>query len=156
MTNLDSILKSRDITLPTKVCIAKAMVFPVVMYGYENWTIQLAMLSNCGCWRRLLTVPWTASRLNQSILKEINPEYHWKDWCWSRSSNTLVTWCKEPTHWIRLWFWERLKEKGEGGDRRWDSIIHSMAMNLSKLWEIVKDGSLACSSSWGCKESNMT
>ena len=79
LTNLDSILKSRDITLLTKVHIVKAMVFPVVMYGYENWTIQLAMLSNCGCWRRLLTVPWTASRLNQSILKEINPEYHWKD-----------------------------------------------------------------------------
>ena len=79
MTNLDSILKSRDIPLPTKVSLIKTMVFPVVMYGYENWTIQLAMLSNCGCWRRLLTVPWTASRLNQSILKEINPDYSLKE-----------------------------------------------------------------------------
>ena len=78
MTNLDSILKSRDITLPTKVCLVKAMVFPVVIYGCENWTVKKA---ECGridafevwCWRRLLRVPWTAKRSNQSILKEISP-----------------------------------------------------------------------------------
>ena len=80
MTNLDSILKSRDITLPTKVCLAKAMVFPVVMYRYESWTIKKAECQRIAafelwCWRRVLRVPWTARRLKQSILKEINPEY---------------------------------------------------------------------------------
>ena len=78
MTNLDSIFKSRDITLPTKVCLVKAMVFPVVMYGYESWTIKKAECRRTDafemwCWRRLLRVPWTARRSNQSILKEINP-----------------------------------------------------------------------------------
>ena len=80
MTNLDSVLKSRDITLPTNVCLVKAMVFPVVMYGCESWTIKKA---ECGridtfelwCWRRVLRVPWTSRRSNQSILKEISPEY---------------------------------------------------------------------------------
>ena len=80
MTNLDSILKSRDITLPTKFCLVKAMVFPVVMYGHESWTIKKAEhrrieAFELWCWRRLLRVPWTARRSNQSILKEISPEY---------------------------------------------------------------------------------
>ena len=80
MTNLDSILKSRDITLLTKVCLVKAMVFPVVMYGCDSWTIKAAECPRndafkLWCWRRLLRVPWTAKRSNQSILKEINPEY---------------------------------------------------------------------------------
>ena len=80
MTNLDSILKSRDITLPTKVCLVKAMVFPVVMHGCERWTIKKAEHQRIDafeqwCWRRLLRVPWTARRSNQSILKEISPEY---------------------------------------------------------------------------------
>ena len=80
MTNLDSIFKSRDITLPTKVLIVKAMVFPVVMYGCESWTIRKAELQRIdafklGCWRRLLRVPWIARRSNQSILKEISHEY---------------------------------------------------------------------------------
>ena len=80
MTNLDSILKSRDITLPTKVCLVKVMVFPVVMYGCENWTIKKAEHQKTDafelrCWRRLLKVPWTARRSNQSILKKISPEY---------------------------------------------------------------------------------
>ena len=79
MTNLDSTLKSRDITLPTKVCLVKAMVFPVVMYGCETWTIKKAEHPRIDafelwCWRRLLRIPWTARRSNQSILKEINPE----------------------------------------------------------------------------------
>ena len=78
MTNLDTILKSRDITLQTKVCLVKAMVFPVVMYGCESWTVKKAERRRIGafelwCWRRLLRVPWTARRSNQSILKEINP-----------------------------------------------------------------------------------
>ena len=80
MTNLDSILKSIDITLPTKVYLAKAMVFPVVMYGYENWTTKKAEhrrndAFELWCWRRLLGIPWTARRSNQSILKEMSPEY---------------------------------------------------------------------------------
>ena len=80
MTNLCSILKSRDITLPTKVCLVKTMVFPVIMYGCENWTIkkgehQKVDAFELWCWRRLLRVPWTARRSNQSVLKEINPEY---------------------------------------------------------------------------------
>ena len=84
MTNLDSILKSRDITLPTKVHLVKAMVFPVIMYGCESWTIKKAVFQRTDafelwCWRRLLRVPWMARRSNQSILKEINPEYSWKD-----------------------------------------------------------------------------
>ena len=84
MTNLDSILKSRDITLPTKVQLVKAMVFPVVMYGCESWTIKKAEhqrihASELWCWRKLLRIPWTARRSNQSILKEINLEYSWKN-----------------------------------------------------------------------------
>ena len=80
MTNLDSILKSRDITSPTKVCLVKAMIFPVVMYGCESWTLKKAERQRIDvfelwCWRRLLRVPWTARRFNQSILKEISPEY---------------------------------------------------------------------------------
>ena len=80
MTNLDSILKNREITLPTKVCLVKAMVLPVVMYGCENWTIKKAEQGRIDafelwCWRRLLSVPWTARRSNQNILKEVSPEY---------------------------------------------------------------------------------
>ena len=84
MTNLDSLLKSRDITLPTKVCIVKAMVFPVVTYGCETWTVRKADCQRTDafelwCWRRLLRVPWTARRSNQSISREINPEYSLED-----------------------------------------------------------------------------
>ena len=112
MTNLDSILKSRDVTLPTKVRIVKAMVFPVVMYGCESWTIKKAEHQRINafelwCWRRVLRVPWTARRSNQSILKKSTLNIHWKDWCWSWNSNTLATSCKEPTHWKKSWCWER-------------------------------------------------
>ena len=84
MTNLDSILKSRDITFPTKVRLVKAMVFPVFMYGCESWTVKKAERRKIDafdlwCWRRLLRVPWTARRSNQSILKEVSPGFHWKD-----------------------------------------------------------------------------
>ena len=125
MTNLDSILQSRDITLPTKVCLVKVIVVPVVMYGCESWTIKKAERRRIDafvlwCWRRLLRVPWTARRSNQSILKEISPEFHWKDWHWSWNSNTLSTWCEELTHLKRSWCWERLKERGEGANREWD------------------------------------
>ena len=86
MTNLDSILKSRVITLPTNVHLVEAMVFPVVMYGCESWTIKKAGHQRIDafelwCWRRFLRVPWTPRRSNQSILKESSPEYYWKDWC---------------------------------------------------------------------------
>ena len=102
MANLDSILKNREITLPTKLPIIKSMAFPVVMYGCESWTIKKVERWRNGafklwCWRILLRVPWTARRSSLSILKDINPEYSLEDWCWS--SNTLATWCKEPTHW---------------------------------------------------------
>ena len=115
MTNLDSILKSRDITLPTKVCLVKAMVFPVVMYGCESWTIkkaehQVIDAFELWCWRRLLRVPWTASRSNQSILKEISPEY---------SLEGLMLKLKLPILWppdVKNWLiW---KDPDSGKDRR--------------------------------------
>ena len=95
MTNLDSILKSRDITLSTKVHLVKAMVFPVVMYGCESWIIKTAERRRIDafelwCWRRLLRVPWTARRSNQSILKEISPEYSWEG-LMLKLVNTLTT-----------------------------------------------------------------
>ena len=122
MTKLDSILKNRDITLSTKVHLVKVMVFPVVMYGCESWTIKKAKhwridAFEAWCWRRLLRVPWTARRSNQSILKVLG--VHWKDWCWGWNSNTLATWCKELTHWKRLWCWEGLGTGGKGDDRGW-------------------------------------
>ena len=125
MTNLDSILKSRDITLSTKVCLVKAMVFPVVRYGCESWTIKKAERQRIDafelwCWRRLLRVPWTTRRSNQSILKEISPVCSLEGLSWSWNSNTLSTWCKELTHWKRPWFWERLRAGGEGDNRGWD------------------------------------
>ena len=118
-SNLDSILKSRDVTLPTKVHLVKAMVFPMVN-GCESWTIKKAErrridVFELWCWRRLFRVPWIARRSNQSILKEISSEYSLKGWCWSWNSNPLATWCEELTHLKRPWCWERLKA-GEEGD----------------------------------------
>ena len=100
MTNLDSILKSRDITLPTNVHLVKAIVFPVVMYGYESWTVKKAECWRIDafelwCWRRLLRVPWTARKSNQPIPKEISLNILWKNQCWSWISNTLATWCED-------------------------------------------------------------
>ena len=131
MTNLDSILKSRDITFPTKVHLVKAMVFPVVMYGCESWTIKKAEHRRIDsfevwCWRILLRVPWTTRRSNQSILKEISPGCSLEGlMSWSWNSNTLATWCKELTHLKRPWYWERLKAGGEGNDRGWDGWMAS-------------------------------
>ena len=143
MTKLDSILKSRDITLPTKVHLVKAMVFPVVMYGCESWTRKKAECWRIDafelwCWRRLLRVPCTARRYNQSILKEISPEYSLKGWCWSWNSNTLATWYKELTHLKRPWCWERLRAGGEGDDRGWDGW---MASPTRWTWVWVDSGS---------------
>ena len=110
--NLDSILESRDITLTAKDHIVEPMFFPVVMYGCESWTIKKVKnwridAFELWCYRRLLRVPWTSRRSNQSILNEINPDILWKDWCWS--SSTLATWCEELSYWKRPWCWERLK-----------------------------------------------
>ena len=107
MTNLNSILKCRDITLPTKVHLVKVMFFPVVMYGCESWTVEKAECRRIGafelwCWRRLLRVPWTARRSNQSILKEITPGCSLERLMLKPNSSTLATSCDELTHWKRL------------------------------------------------------
>ena len=143
MTNLNSILKSRDITLPAKVHLVKAMVFPVVIYGCESWTIKKAEHRRIDafelwCWKRLLRVLWTARRTNQSILKESVLNIHWKDWCWSWNPNTLTTWCEELTHLKRTWCWKRLKAGGEGDDRRWDGW---MASPTRRTWVWASFGS---------------
>ena len=161
MANLDSILKCRDITLLTNIYIVKAMVFPVVSYGCESWTIKKAECQRndtfeLWSWRRLLRVPWASRRSDQLILKEISPKF-WKDWCWNCSFNTLATWCKELTHWKRPWCWERLKAWGEGNNRGWDGWMASPTW-----WTWVRassgswygQGSLACCSPWVHKESD--
>ena len=132
MTNLDSILKRKDITLPTKVHLVKAMVFPwALTHGCENWTIKKAErwridAFELWCGRRLLRVPWTARRSNQSILKEISSEYS-------------ATWCEELTHLKRPWCWERLKAAGEeGDDRGWDDWMASLTQ---WMWVWVSSGS---------------
>ena len=107
MTNLDSILKSRDFTLPIKVHLVKAMVFPVVMYGCESWTVKKAEPQRIDafelwCWRRLLRVPWTARRSNQSILKEISPGISLEGMMLKLKLQYLATSCEEMTHWKRL------------------------------------------------------
>ena len=109
--------------------LVKAMVFPVVMYGCKSCTIKKTEhrridASELWCWRRFLRVPWTERKSNQSILKEIL-NIHWKDWCWSWSSNTLDTWWEELTHWKRPWFWERLRAGWEGDDRGWGGWMAS-------------------------------
>ena len=99
-------------------------------------------------WRRLLRVPWFSRRSNQSILKEISPEYSLEDWCWSWSSNTLATWCKELTHWKRPWCWKRLKAGGEGDSRGWDGWMASLIQwtwvwaNSGRWWRTEKSGML--------------
>ena len=122
MTNLDNTLKSRDITLATKVRLVKAMVFPVVMYGFESWTIKKAECRRIDafelwCWRRLLRVPWTARRSNQSILKEISPQCSLEGMMLKLKLQYFGYSCEELTHWKRLWCWEGLGAGGEGDGR---------------------------------------
>ena len=143
MTNLDSILKSRDITLLTKVCIVKAMVFPVVIYGYESWTIKKAEHQRTDafelwCWRRL------KSSLDCKEIKPVNPKGN-QSWIFIgrtdaevETPNTLATWCEELTHWKRPWYWERLKAGREGDDRGCDGW---MASSTQWTWVWASSGS---------------
>ena len=153
MTNLNSTLKSRDITLLTKAHLVKAMVFSVTMYGCESWPIKKAECWRIDafelwCWKRLLRVPWTARRSNQSILKESVLNIHGNYWCWSWNSNTVATCCQKRTHWEKTWCWERLKVGGEGDDRGWDAWMESPSSwrwvwaSFSSWWWTGKPGVL--------------
>ena len=124
-----NIVKSKDIALLTKIRMVKAIVFPVVTYVCESWTIKKteSQIVALKLWYwRLLRVSWTTRRSNQSILRKSILNIHWKDWCWSWSSNTLAAWCEELTHWKIPWCWERLKAGGEGDDRGLDEWMASL------------------------------
>ena len=164
MTNPDSILKSKDIILLTKAHIVKTMVFPVITYRFESWTIKKAEHRNIDpfelwCWRRLLRVPWIARRSNQSVLNEINPEYSLERWIWS--SNTLATWCEELTHWKKTLMlagkdW-RQEEKGTTEN---EMVGWHHRLNGHKFKQTPGDnegqGGLRCYSPWGYKELDTT
>ena len=163
MTNLNSILKSRDITLPTKVCVVRAMAFPVAMYGCESWTVKKAEHRRIDafelCWRRLLRVPWTARSSNQSMLKEISPGCSLEGLMLKLKLQNFGHWCEELTHLKRPWCWERLRAGGEGDTK--DGMVgwHHWLNGHEFGWTPgVGDGQggLACCDSWDHKESDMT
>ena len=158
MTKQDSILKSRDITLLTNTRLVEAVVFPVVMYGCESWTIKKAECWRIDafelwCWGRLLRVPWTARRSSQSILKEISPEYSLEGL--KLKLQYLAIWYEELSHWKKPWCWEILKAGGEGDDGEWDGWMASWLDGCEfEQTPGVYDGqgSLMCCSRWGDKD----
>ena len=147
MTNLDSIFKSRDITLPTKVCLVKAMVFPVDMYGCESWTIKKAECQRIDafevwCWRRLLRVPWTARRSNRSILKEINPEYSLEGLRLKLKRQYFGHLMRRADSFEKTLILGKIEGRRRRGRQRmrwFVGITDSMDMSLSKLRELVME-----------------